>query len=456
MKKALLLGILCVAVTAQAVPLHKQKSSVPAPKNTVPFSVMQQQLSRAAHKPTATMYRLKATAYTASGTAVDSHRYSYSGGRGSTNGLPNSYFNTYSLTGNNQTQDIMFDTSIDWYDYGSGLEEGTTTIHNYNSQNKVTQTNYISTYGNIRYNGIYNTAGQLIKTEQLDTFGGTQLMVKRSVYITYGTSGNRELDSSFSNSTNTPGYKRTYTYDNNNNLLVFTAYQYNNNQWQMSLRQTSTYDNNNRQLTQYTEGDYGNGFMMQSRDSFAYTGAAVHPIYHSSDEWDDNNSVWTPIEILTYTLNTNQLPDTYIIYRYDNNQWDTVERDVYTYDGNNLLIRSNGYLYTGNGQFSTTPYDVTNLYYEEYYPASVSTAQEGKPQVIVYPNPANNSIQVVAKDGIATIAIVGINGRVLHRQAVKQAGLQTLDISTLPAGNYAVVLSANDDGSTSSAMFTKQ
>lgn len=455
MKKALLLGMLCTAITAQAVPLHKPKSITSATHYAVPFSVMQQQLSRAVHKPTATMYRLKATAYTANSAAVDSHRYSYSGGRGSANALPNSYFNTYSLTGNNQTQDIMFDTCFDWYDYGSGLEEGMTTTHSYNAQNKVTQTNYISTYGSSRYNGIYNTAGQLIRTEQLDTFGGTQLIVKRSIYMTYGTSGNRESDSAFSNSTNMPGYKRTYTYDSNNNLLVFTAYQYSNNQWRMSLRQTSTYDNNNRQLTQYTEGDYGSGFMMQSRDSFAYTGTAVHPIYHSTDEWDDNNSVWNPTEILSYTLNSNQLPDTYIIYRYDNNQWDTVERDVYTYDGNNLMVRSNGYLYTGNGQFNTTPYDVTNLYYEEYYPASVLTTQEGKPQVMVYPNPANNKIQVNVKDGISKVAVVGIDGRVLHTHAVKQAGVQTVDISTLPAGNYAVVLSGSD-GITSSAMFTKQ
>ena len=455
MKQVLLFMLLFGGVSSYGEPLNRKNSnSRILQTEAMRLPVMQQQLTRAAHKPTGVMHRLIASAYTANGAKVDSNRYYYSNGRGSFHSTPESYYNGYGLTSYRQEQFIQSDSSVNWHDYGSGFYKDGKTSYTYNAQNKVTGVDMKSQYFSIQYTGTYNGSGNLSVITILDTFGGTGMIPKTNMYVQYDGQGKRILDSSVSISTGIQLGKRTYLYDVNDNLQEFSSYRFVSGVWQLSFRDIFTYDSQDRVVTEISEGDYGSGFMKQQKDSFAYAGTAVQPVFHSTDIWDDNNGIWDPYEILTYTLNTQSLPDTYIIYRHVTTQWDTIERDVYTYGTHGLMVRSNGYLYAGNGQFDTTPYDQSNLYFEEYYPAGINDITGVKNGIIIYPNPASGHIDLQLAE-TSVITITGMNGQSLYYEEDVPAGNKQINIENLPAGNY-ILNTIDKEGAKQYGQFVKQ
>lgn len=455
MKQTLLFMLLLTGLSSYAAPLNrKNNNSMILQTESMRLPVLQQQIARAAHKPTAVQRRLIASNYLANGAEVDSNRYYYSNGRGSSHSTPGTYFISYGLTSYRQEQYIQCDSAINWHNNGGGLDYSGTTTYAYNAQNKVTMIDSRSPYFAIQYAGTYNSSGKLSVITILDTFGGTAMIPKSNMHVVYDGQGKRVLDSTVNISTGVQTGKRTYTYDSNDNLQEFSSYRFVSGAWQLSFRDVFTYDSQDRVITETSEGDYGNGFMMQQKDSFAYTGTAVQPVYHLTSIWDDNNSIWDPYEALVYTLNTQSLPDTYIMYRHITTQWDTIERDVYTYDTHGLMVRSNGYLYTGNGQFNTTPYDQTNLYYEEYYPAGVHEMATEKRAISIYPNPATGRIELQLPE-TSEITITGINGQTLHREQGIPAGNKQINIENLPAGNYIVNI-IDKEGAKQYGQFVKQ
>lgn len=454
MKRILLLMLSIAALQVTAEPIKRKPVHTRPAEHKIPSDVMQQQYARSSAKTTAAMKRMIANSYSANGMKADSNHYYYSSGRGSVNGLPESYFSTYTMTSYKQNVDIEFDSAINWHDYGTGFDRSATTIQVYNSQGKVITVDNISNYIRLKYDGLYDNNGTLTRITISDTFGGSGLIPKSYMYIIYDGQGRRIMDSTMDAIKNIQIGRRTYTYDSNNDLVEFASYSYKNNMWNLSYRDKFTYDNQRRKITEYCEGDYGNGFMMQQRDSFGYTGTAVAPTYHSIDLWDDNNALWDPYEILTYTLNGNNLPDTYIIYRHIT-AWDTIERDVYTYDGNGLLLKSNGYLYTGNGQFSNTPYDQSNLYYEEYYPQGITGYHKQEQLLVVYPNPTQSILTLEHSNTTTSITIVDITGRLVYEQATTGQRTQ-MNVYSLPQGDYIISAWDANSNQMQQSKFTRQ
>lgn len=456
MKRLLLFTLLLASASAQAVPVIRQSSKRQLPQQyMLPPDVMQHQLSRATHKTTATKKRLICTTYMANGVHNDSIRYIYNNNvRGSVHTNFSSYYSYFSLTGTNTAQYIQCDTMESWYNTGAGgLNLVSTTAFRYNNQNTVIQTDDIYSWGFFTQTATYGTGNRLTEVTSTDTFGGTGLIPKRRMYITYDGQGRRTMDSSYNLVTSLPGYMRVYHYDANGNMDTFTAYLYQNG-WEISSRSVYTYDIANRLLTQEDEADYGGGFMKTYRDSFAYAGTAVHPVYHKSEEWDDNSMMWVPTEILEYSLNANQLPSFYVIYRY-NQQWDTIEMDAYGYDANGLLIHSNGFEYLGNGQFSQVPYDQSTLYYEEHDPNSVGSITATNNTIALYPNPATDILNVSSEGDAHTIRVVNINGQAIYTGRLVN-GKATVDVASWPAGNYWVLINDSGDNVVSKAAFVKQ
>ncbi|MCB9045175.1 MAG: T9SS type A sorting domain-containing protein [Chitinophagales bacterium] len=456
--KQLFTSLLCaVSLYVGAAPfMFNRTFQLPDELYGLPPSVMEMQMcqARSASKPTVVMKRMVANSYYLNGSITDSNRYFYSHGRGSANKGPDSYYTFYSMTGYNQVNNLPCDTLVNWHDYGSGFNLNAVYRYEYNVQNKVIFTELKDDYIWLQYKGYYNSGGMLERIDILDTFGATALTVKSSMYVIYDGQGKRIEDSTYSVINSMQTGRRTYTYDSNNNLIDFSSYRYVNSQWELSLRNTFTYDGQNRQITQVTSADYGNGFMNQQKDSFSYTGNNTDPSFHETFSWNDNTNQWEDYEILVYTFGNNSYYDGYTIYKY-NNGWDTVEQDVYVYEGNDLFVRSNGYKYIGGGQFSTTPYDQSNLYFEEYYPASVLNNLSAKTKMNIFPNPAGEMLHVRADKDIAFVKIVASNGVVVADLAAAQH-TATIDVSQLVQGVYTVVLTDKGGDILGSDRFVKQ
>lgn len=446
----------CATLTLNATPIYKTYKQQRSIQDELPFSVMEMQVTkaRAENKGTAVMKRMIANSYYANGEIVDSNRYYFSEGRGTTNGSPRTYYSYYNISSHDQTKDILSDSAFNWHDYTGSLSWNNTDRYTYDAQNKVTSAEVSSPYFAWKYEAVYGNTGMLEQVNGLDTFGGTPLILKSTMYIEYDGQGKRIKDSTLSIASNTITGRRFYTYDASGNLIDFSAYRLNTGVWEMTIRNTFTYDSQNRLVTEAREGDYGMGFMKQSKDSFAYTGNNVEPTFYGTFIWDDNNAVWAPYERIVYTFGTSGFHDAYTIYRYQSD-WDTIEHDVYVYDVNNLLVRSNGYRYMGNGQFSTTPYDQSTLYYEDYFPASVLNATEKKIDVQLFPNPVTDVLSIIADEVVRSIKIVSMNGAVVMQKDYNDKQV-SLNISHLAPGNYVAVLTGADGGVLGHDKFVKQ
>lgn len=456
MKQVLLTMMMAGVTLSYAAPLNKKKAYVHEEQKLAHEMAWQKQNTRMSAKGTATMRRIVATTYEANGVLIDTNAHIYSNGRGSVHSvMPESYYDNYSMVARDYGKAIQCDTSIGWYDNGSLLWDGTS-VYAYDAANNTTKHLYMSPYFMLQHEGTYNSSNKLVTITTSDTFGGTALLAKTRMYILYDGNGRRVQDSTVTIATGIQTGRREYTYDANGNMVKYESYSLmGGSTLQLFYRGVYTYDTLGRVLTESDAYDFGNGLMNSSMDSFAYTGSHIHPVHHRTALWVDTLQVWDDYEILEYSLNTQGQPDSYIIYRHIN-QWDTIERDVYHYDSHGLMVKSNGYLYMGNGQYSSTPYDQNTLYYEEYDPASVPGVVHSIRQLVLAPNPANNNIGFEAQTGFTVLRIMNTMGQVVMKNEVIESGNQTINISELAAGNYMMTLYNPAENTMMQAKFVKQ
>jgi hypothetical protein len=300
----------------------------------------------------------------------------------------------------------------------------------------------------------YNSNNQPLTVAISDRSSGTPVQTSK-MYVTYNSQGQRVMDSTYSIQNSKPVSKRIYTYDQTGNKIGFSSYQFKNNQMELSFKTTYTYDNNNRLITSFSEVDLGAGMEFSSKDSFAYTGTATQYTHFSNFDWNNVTNEWAPEEAQDYTLTSQGYIDTYYIRTWNGSSWDTLERDNYVYS-NGLLQYTNGFLYTGNGTFSSTPYDQMTYYYEEYDPTGISQTITNNADFIVYPNPASSTLRVKGKSINGNIAISGINGQTIYNEQYVNVEDCRINISDFPAGTYILnILDAQGQG-IYQQLFTKQ
>lgn len=402
-------------------------------------------------KTTFTTRRLIGYSYSINGEVLDSARFAYSGNMGSYHTtFPSSYFPNFNLAGIHLEQNIKYDTLHKWMGMSAGPVYLGYEAYTYNNNTMPIESIDNSRGTLLKYNSTYNNSNELIKTEVSDTFGSTALTPKLHIYISYDGLGRRLTDSFYNSTSNLPEDKRTYHYDANGNLDTFCIYTYSNSQWELYFKQTNIYDNDSRMLFQLTENDEGNGFLPEKRDSFAYSGNALHPVYHVTERWNTSTNDWEPFEKLEHTLNGNEQPDTTTIYQH-NGQWYTTERIILQYDNHDLLTQTNSYQSTGAGQFGTTPYDASYFYYEEIpqqHVAGISTISKA----IIYPNPAKDVVNI-ATNNTMSLQIINITGQVMYSNNNANK-LTSVNISGWANGTYWVKTTDNN-GTLSTVGFVK-
>lgn len=70
--------------------------------------------------------------------------------------------------------------------------------------------------------------------------------------------------------------------------------------------------------------------------------------------------------------------------------------------------------------------------------------QDKTPQALIYPNPGSDELQIQVSQGVQSIIVLDLQGRVVLSQEGKQSQKVSIDTSTLPAGTY-IVREVGDD-----------
>lgn len=446
MKKTLpLILFMTYGVAVNAAPLYKNEISQ---HRAICNAILQKQAGTGpAYKTTGIQKRLIANSYTGNGILTDSNHYYYSNGRGSSHSNAESYYDNFYATGvNSTTKNILDDSSINWHlTSGGNLIKTVRETYAYNTDNKVINHDHLTTYYHLGHAITYTSQGNINTVIASDTEGGTAFIPKSTFYAAYNSQGKRISDSTVDLSSGLCTYKRIYTLDANGNMLKFEAYQYISSVWTKSYRNINTYDLSNRLITSTAEYDFtGMGLENYSKDSFAYNGSSPNAVYHITFGWDNLTMDWEKGDCTLYQYNSQGLLDTYYLMNFSS-QWDTVERDVHTYDSNNLLLRTNGYVYLGNGVFDTNPYDQSNMYYEDYFPTGINTVVTGD-NISIYPNPSKGIINIHTDDNkTGNVSIFNLSGQLILNSSGKQLNKQLIDMQQYPSGNYIIHI-ADDSG----------
>jgi hypothetical protein len=456
MKHILLLLLATSAINVFAVPSNTK----PATQHEAMYNAIlqKQSASNSANKTTGIQRRLVANSYTLNGVLTDTNHYYYSYGRGSTHSDVTSYFDEYYITAIDPVHTILCDSSTNSHLYSGQWYKTGTRSYTYDANNRITKMLSQSYSYITSYMPSYNSAGKFEVITMADTMATMPASTPKSrMYIFYDSQNRRTMDSTVDLKTNTPSGKRVYVYSANGNRLQFNSYQYTGGNWDLTYRNINWYDTANRLIISTAEIDFGmgNGLEKSNKDSFAYIGSNTKPCYHKDFNWDDVLGEWVADEIILSQYNAANLLDTYYIIRYTT-QWDTIERDAYTYDANNLMLRSNGYLYTGNGSFSTTPYDQTIMYYENYFPTAVSNINTAKNTLEIYPNPANESV-VIKTDYSDSycIQITDLLGKTVYTESNIHELQKSIGVTAFAPGSYIIQIKGNTGATIAQRQFIK-
>jgi hypothetical protein len=129
-------------------------------------------------------------------------------------------------------------------------------------------------------------------------------------------------------------FGENYEYDSNNNLIAETYYDYDSNskQWVIQQKITNTYTNG--KLTEQISSDWGNPQVYGNKDVYTYNSnnLIVTDLYY---QWD--GSKWVGQSRTSYTYNANNKPITSIYEDWKNSQWVNSYKSLFIYNANNQL-----------------------------------------------------------------------------------------------------------------------
>jgi hypothetical protein len=345
---------------------------------------------------------------------------------------------------------MQCDSSLSWYRNGSILSQTRDRIYTYDANNKATKMRDIFTYpsyaSDVIYDMTYASNGNKATIIQSDTFGGSAMIPKMKHYMMYDAQNRLVLDSNESMIISQPLLRTVYNYDANGNLITTKVFNYIVGNWEQSSLDSNVYDNSNRLVRSeyfYYNLGGGGGVYYGYADSMSYTGTNTQASTQINYDYNTTLDEWEPTDMSTFEYNTQNKVDTYYMYEFNGVDWDTLERDVYYYNANNHIDHSHGYEYMGNGVYATTPYDRQQMYYEEYYPVSVTQVTGKKNEVVVYPNPIRDQMNIRTGIPSGTVTIHNMLGQAVFTKQFATLNGSSIDMAVYPAGQYILHISSD-------------
>lgn len=212
------------------------------------------------------------------------------------------------------------------------------------------------------------------------------------------------------------------------------------------------------------------------RKSYTYTGTDVTE--YVLETWDKASSTWQKAKKWDYTYDANKDVTETVEYIWGNNGWDYNVKSVYTYDNqHNMLTEVDKVWQAGTASFENSakqawaynsfsqPEVITTyswdgskwvnsagtdyqifFYYETYDPNDVPYFAD-KESINIYPVPASSTINVDLGSGQVRnvhLSVVDMTGRVVYNAGNPGTNVQQVPVHNLPAGNYMLLVSADD------------
>ncbi|MCX6296676.1 MAG: T9SS type A sorting domain-containing protein, partial [Bacteroidetes bacterium] len=163
-------------------------------------------------------------------------------------------------------------------------------------------------------------------------------------------------------------------------------------------------------------------------------------------QYDAINSYWAPMTFMTKTLNVAGFPDVITIKTFDSlaNAWVPSVKQMMTYNTNNNPIKLDEYIYNFTS-FPSSPDFTTHYYYESFVnTTSINDQVKQIENITVYPNPANNILNITGIETnkpLALVSLYDMQGRILINQEIMIVnGNSQLSVSDFSPGNYLLVL----------------
>ncbi len=397
-------------------------------------------------------YRLVAKTYTEySGTwfqPVDSVFYRYSNGRGG----------QISVEQPNYDESVLFDDATTYF-YNAGVAAYDNKLFRkqiFNDSNNVISLTYATWRlsagawkDSARYQYTYVAGTQKIKESMFQLWvGGTWAHDVPSV-LTYD--GNNVIDVS-SNS-----YSASYVYDNNNNIISVTdkVAQHGTGTLSYNERKTYTYNTDNEVATYILErwNSITNNWDKTERYEYTYTSGNLT----QSIKYTWNNNRWETYnkQLFTYNTNDDKTSEITMLWSAVTSSFVNAARENYTYNTIGLLesVTTQKWDLAGYWKYAEGNTQI-RYYYEYYYTTSINAVASAQP-VNIYPIPANNQLNIAlgnTQNQTSTITIHNMNGAAVKQWNTKD-NTTTADVSNLPNGTYALYVK-NEDGALRASKFT--
>jgi hypothetical protein len=247
---------------------------------------------------------------------------------------------------------------------------------------------------------------------------------------------------------NSTAYEMKFNYDASNNILerLDRIYPY-PLPWTDDSRHIFTYNLTN-QMTTYIVQEFDVIWKNFKKYEYTYSG----PDVVTETEYDWDNNLWTAVRKHTFTYNTahSKMSD---VSEYWNATLGAFVNDVklqWTYNsfGQPLTYYSQSWDQATSSWINTTNDFLFRYYYQTFNPASVNRFTPGSIEMVLYPQPAQQSINVSAelnKQESYSIAVYDIRGRVVKQLSGSGNSIQqNIPVQDLPAGTYFLKLSTSD------------
>jgi hypothetical protein len=244
-------------------------------------------------------------------------------------------------------------------------------------------------------------------------------------------------------------YNRTFTYNaytNTNQQIDYdytTGTFYITNDFDFTMRERDCLSSSEKHL--WTGVDFSN-----PKDSFIYTYDTSTHFLISKLYLVDTSGSWVNDSLCLYSNFTSAgMPQTEIDERWNGASWDTVLRYTYTYNSYEQVTSRTGEVWTGSGWVRLQGQSLSYYYYEPYTPSGIANIAAA-PSVQIFPNPAQNMLNLDISWNEAqpfTIGLYDITGKQVWSKtcAATRQYHTAIPTSDLPAATYILKVSGRGE-----------
>jgi len=148
----------------------------------------------------------------------------------------------------------------------------------------------------------------------------------------------------------------------------------------------------------------------------------------------DNGATWTGL------YSHNQSNTNYIEATTEKNPWSSNTIDLTPYADKTVIFRFVGY--SAMEPFGTADVAIDEFLVEEKQGTGIETVGREENALSLYPNPVHDVLHIGGLTGAVTVKVVDFSGRIVF---TKQNVIESVDVSSLPAGIYLLQINANGE-----------